>query len=303
MPACLDSLGKLNYSNYEVVVVDACSTDESKKLIREQFPGVKLVALDKKVGIGEAINCGVNVANGEILVIDFNTDETAEPNWLGRLVEVIQNQDNHKVIVGGARLQHGSERLVDDLGMKHLYPFGVSIKRYNGFPIEKCPKEDIQEVDYLNMLAMPNLAYQELGPFDQDYYFFGEDAEYCFRARSNRYKVLLVPTAITWHRTSATIGKSTAFPFYCLRRSMLNLVLKYYPWYLLPCGLVGYSIIFLLDLILLLPFGYRIFPQKGFSMFSRRRRFGEVIADAKAIWWNMVRFPKIVRFRLSPVKH
>ena len=58
---CLSSLMQLNYPRFEVIVVDAASTDNSREIIERDFPSVRLFSKGK-IGIGEAVNCGISVA-------------------------------------------------------------------------------------------------------------------------------------------------------------------------------------------------------------------------------------------------
>ncbi|MDD5093463.1 MAG: glycosyltransferase family 2 protein [Dehalococcoidia bacterium] len=294
LPECLDSLGALTYPDYEVIIVDAASTDNSRSLMAERYPWVRVIPLENKVGIGEAINHGIGAAEGDIIIIEFNTDETAEPDWLDHLVAALQQYPDEKVMLGGARLVYGTDRLVDDLGMKFYHPFGVATKYYQGLPLDSCPKDQIREVSYLNMIAAWRHTYDELGPLNESFFFFGEDMEYCLRARRKGYRTLIAPKAITWHKVSATIGKYPERQAYFLRRSMLYSVLKHYPWRFKPFAVLGYAMICGLDILMLLPSMDRLLARTRFPMFSRRRTAREVWADARAVWWNVSQLPQIV---------
>ncbi len=294
---CLDSLARLNYTNYEVVVVDAGSADRSRELIRELYPWVRLVGLKDRCGVGEALNKGINASVGELIVIDYNVDETAEPDWLDHLVTVLKEYEGQKVLVGGTRLLHGSGGLVDDLGMNYYHPFGVATKRYHGRPLKDCPKDRTQEVHYLNMFAMWRHTYEELGPLDENVFFWGEDAEYCLRAHRRGYRMLVVPKAITWHKVSSTVTNHPERQAYYLRKSMLYLVLKHYPWYFLPFGLASNGFIFFLDLLLLVPFVSKILSKTRYPMFSRRRGLNEIWASLRALAWIIAHLPRILSAR------
>jgi glycosyltransferase involved in cell wall biosynthesis len=107
LPETLASLGNLKYPHYEVIVVDAGSNDSSVELVRICFPWVRVVALSERVGVATALNIGVQHSVGEILILDYNSDEIASPAWLMRLVSALQHAPGWS-IVGSTRLVLGT---------------------------------------------------------------------------------------------------------------------------------------------------------------------------------------------------
>ena len=83
---CVDSLLKTNYKNYEIIVVDNLSVDNSHKICKEKFEQVILIENSENLGYCEGNNVGINKAKGDFLVI-LNPDTLVEPNWLDELVK------------------------------------------------------------------------------------------------------------------------------------------------------------------------------------------------------------------------
>jgi GT2 family glycosyltransferase len=298
---CLTALGALVYPNYEVIIVDAHSTDKSVELVKRNFPLVKLVTLDTKVGIGTALNIGLASATGEILITDFNIDEKAEPDWLSNVVAEIQKHPGGKVIVSGIRLLYGTDSLIDDFGMKYYHPFGIIAKRCHGKQLTSSLKKETQEVSYLSTIGMKRSSYEKLGPIDERFFFFGEDVEYCLRAQHYGFKCLVVPSAVTWHKVSATPGKNPALQAYYLNRSILNMILRYYPWYYLLTGIIGFTAFCFTDIFLLTGFTQKLLAKTGFSQFQQRKSFKELLASVKAVWWNLGELNRIFKERAARI--
>ncbi len=89
LPTCLDSLRKQTCTDFEIIVVDNASTDDSRALLARDYAEVRVVALDSNRGFAGGVNAGIRAARGEIIVL-LNNDTEAEPTWLEELVSPLQ---------------------------------------------------------------------------------------------------------------------------------------------------------------------------------------------------------------------
>ena len=80
LPVCLDALLAQTYANVEIVLVDNGSTDGSQALVTERYPAVRLLALDRNLGLTGGNNAGFGAAQGEILVSLNNDTEVDVPS-------------------------------------------------------------------------------------------------------------------------------------------------------------------------------------------------------------------------------
>ena len=295
LPETLDSLGRLQYPDYEVVLVDAGSSDTSIELVQARYPWVKLVPLEAKVGIATALNIGVRHSSGEILVLHYNTDEIAAPTWLPNLVEALRSAPKGS-IVGGTRLVYGTEDLLEDCGYK-FYPFGISTRRYHQRRLAHCPKDLLQSVDFVGVLGLYRSTHDILGPLDETFLLYGDDAEYCMRARRLGGKVFVTPRAITWHKGAQTIGRNRVNRHYYLRSSMLRIVLKHFPLRLLPFALLGFCGLALLDLIMMVPLPGAIGTRARFETLAQRRTRAEFLSTLRAYSRSLSNPRTIIRER------
>ena len=83
---CLRSLSKVDYKNYEIILVDNNSSDGSIEFVKESYPSVIIKKLDKNYGFAEPNNIGAKSANGEFLLF-LNNDTYVEPNFISELVK------------------------------------------------------------------------------------------------------------------------------------------------------------------------------------------------------------------------
>jgi hypothetical protein len=295
LPQALASLKKLSYRQFEVIVVDAGSTDRSVELVRGQYPWVRLVALPARVGIGAALNIGARQATGEILVLGYNTDEIAQTDWLTHAVAALQLSP-HRSIVGTTRLLHGTEDLVDECGVT-FYAFGISTKRFHGRRLQDCPNEKLQRVDSVGLMVMERGTYEELGPLEESFFVYGEDTEYCLRLKQIGGHIFVTPQSLTWHESGVVISKGRTAQQYYLRRSMLAVVLIHFPLLLLPVAALGLGSLVFVDFAMTISLFARFAARFRFPMFQRRRSLGEFAATLRGYGWNIAHLPELVRTR------
>ena len=87
---CLNSLFKIDYDNYEVILVDNNSTDESVEFIQKNYSSIVLIQLDSNNGFAEPNNIGSKSAKGEYLLF-LNNDTVVTPNFISEMIKVIEN--------------------------------------------------------------------------------------------------------------------------------------------------------------------------------------------------------------------
>lgn len=213
---CLNSLKEIDYpkDKYEVILVDNASKDNSVELVRENFPWIKLLALDRNTGFSEGNNTGVKEARGEYIVF-LNTDTTVENNWLNELVKKMESDE--KIGACSSQVLYNDQRdRINTIG-------GFwSILGIPGSMGEGELKDTFKNETFTfsptgaSMIVRAEL-YKELGGFDNDYFLYCEDADLGWRMWNRNFKVVLSPSSIVYHRVSASIkglGKKTFSEWY-----------------------------------------------------------------------------------------
>ena len=87
---CLKSIGSTIYPDFEVIVVDNASTDNSVQYVKSNFPDVKLIENDRNDGYAGGCNIGADLAQGKYLVF-LNNDTIQNPNWISSLLSTIKS--------------------------------------------------------------------------------------------------------------------------------------------------------------------------------------------------------------------
>lgn len=209
--ACLDSLTALTYPNFNVIVVDNGSTDDSLALLRPYKAPYPLTLLETgaNLGFAEGNNVGVRAAldAGAEFVFLLNNDTEVDPSLVGELVDAATAHPEDGVF-SAKIFYHASPNVLWYAGAKwladkqHFQHVGI------GEIDDGKTYEDIVETDYASGCALFIRAdvIKIIGLMDPKFFLTYEETDWCYRARAAGFKCLFVPTAKLWHKVSASFG-------------------------------------------------------------------------------------------------
>jgi GT2 family glycosyltransferase len=290
----------LKYSNFEVIVVDAGSTDGSQDFVVNNFKSVHLVR-EGRIGIGEAINHGIAVAKGDLIVFDLNSDDIVDKNWLGHLVEVLSSSKDIGIVCG-KRYRYDRINVLDSAGGKVDFLTGET-------PVIGQNQRDSEnysvqtEVDYVPVVLTKREVIKKIGLCDEEYFIYFEDSDFCLRAKKAGYKVVYVPSSVFWHKGSTTIGKFSYRGYYYLRRNQINFIIKNFPLGFMFVSL-SYCLIFktIADSLIMIPLLNKLVyllvpPLRGYA--SGMNDFEFWFAQKDAIMWNFKNIKSAFKARQS----
>lgn len=222
---CLDSLRRQTYTDFETIVVDNASQDESVALMERDYPEVRVIRLNENRGLTGGVNAGIREARGDILVL-FNNDTEADENWLRELVAAL---DAHPE----AGMAATKMMLFDRRNVIHS---AGDYYRTDGIPGNRGVwEEDSGQYDGDIWVFGPcggAAAYRrslldEIGLFDEDLFMYCEDVDMAWRAQLAGHRCVFAPRAVIYHRLSATGGGKIA-SFYT-GRNTIYVIAKDYP--------------------------------------------------------------------------
>jgi len=178
---CLKSLIQIDYKNYEIILVDNNSSDDSINFVKKFYPSVGIIQLEKNYGFAEPNNIGAKRATGEFLLF-LNNDTIVKSNFISELVNVI-NTDSKIVICQSFLLKPNEEidssgDFVDTLGRAYSSRKKVSEVR------------EILSARGAAMLVRKE-SFFDLGKFDKKFFASFEDVDIGWRAWLWGYRVIL----------------------------------------------------------------------------------------------------------------
>lgn len=228
--AALQSLSLLQYSNKTIIVIDNHSSDGSYEVAQKAFPGVVYLRNDLNMGFSGGMNVGMKAAlgMGALWCWLFNYDATAEPEALSVLIDATQRYpegglfspmvlnssdgsvwfESGRVCFSRMRIEHRRSRAMDSQEIAFESSF-----------LSGCA------------LMIRRDVIESVGFFDERFFLYYEDADYCFRAGRAGFGRYVVPRARVRHEEKS---RTNVEKLYHLVFSGLLYFQKWTPWYWRP---------------------------------------------------------------------
>ncbi|MCH2542597.1 MAG: glycosyltransferase family 2 protein [Alphaproteobacteria bacterium] len=222
---CVESVLQTNYKNYEIIVVDNASSDDSQNACKKKFSQIRLIQNQKNLGYCEGNNVGISNAGGEFVVI-LNPDTLVESNWLNALINGYQEfgegiyqprfltTDNHKILQGTGN-------------MIHLFGFGFA---RNKGDVDEGQFNKPERIGYASgtCLFTSRKVMEKLDMFDSFLFAYHDDLDLCWRAALEDIKSYYIPSSIVYHPPEGFSFKWNSFKFYLLERNRQYCLLTHY---------------------------------------------------------------------------
>ena len=225
---CLDSLRRALAEveeDTELIVVDNGSRDGSAQLVRERFPDVKVVELDRNEGFAGGVSRGIEVAKGEWIAV-FNNDTTVEPDAVRIMLEA--GRVHPRVSAVAAQMRFADRRDVLNSAGLELDRLGIAADRLVGTRVQEhgalMPYEVFGATGGAAIFRRAML--DQVGGFDESYFAFFEDADLAWRAHSHGWRALYAPAAVVYHHHSATAQHGSPAKLYLVGRNRVRTLAK-----------------------------------------------------------------------------
>jgi GT2 family glycosyltransferase len=198
----LDSLRKQTLQDFEAVIVDNASSDDSTRYVRNNFPWVKVLAQDENLGFSRAGNLGVEQARTPYVAM-LNTDIRLDPHWLEELLAVGAAGGDTAAVASKLRLYH-KPQVLNGVGgcMNYL---GYTWDR-GMFEEDKGQYDEPADVLFASAGAalFRRSAYLEAGGFDERFFMYHEDVDLSWRLWILGLRVRTAPQAVAYHHFGAS---------------------------------------------------------------------------------------------------
>lgn len=215
---CIQSIEETGKDfTYEIIVVDNASGDESVELVKEKFKDVILIANKENLGFSKANNVGIKKASGRYILF-LNSDTVVYPITLKTMIDFM---DSHKDAgASTCRLQMPSGKIDDAShrgfptpwnafchfsGLSKIFP---KTHLFGGYNLTYLDFDKTHEIDALAgaFMLVRRSAGEKAGWWDEDYFFYGEDLDFCYMLKQKGLKIYYVPEVSILHYKGVSGG-------------------------------------------------------------------------------------------------
>lgn len=243
---CLESLRKMDFKGYAVILVDNGSGGKEGSKLKEMFPEIHLIQNKENRGFAGGNNDGINWAldNGFEYVVNLNNDCVVDKDWLPNLVNGLEASGCD---FGSSRIMfYGDRDIIESDGgaikldgsvvyLNRGRRWGASAGAISRYIFYACGAASIYSIKCLSETKIKENQY-----FDELFFAYYEDSDLGTRLNMKGYKGISIPAAIVYHKLWRTSEKGSDFQRFNVEKNRLLCKVLNYPFYLIVAGELVY---------------------------------------------------------------
>ena len=230
---CLESILNTDFENFETIVVDNASTDNSVASVRSNYPNVKLIENDKNYGYAGGCNIGAEAASGDFLIF-LNNDTVQEKDWISNLIKTINSDD--KIAAVQPKILNYYDRNVFDYaggsgGHMDIYCFPFARGRIFSFQENDEGQYNNKEKCFWSSgtcFMVRRELFQKAGGFDDSFFAHMEEIDLCWRLYAMGFEIWVEPDSVVYHKNALTLPMYSHKKYYLNHRNSLLMLLGNY---------------------------------------------------------------------------
>lgn len=229
---CLESLRKVTYPNYKVLLVDNASTDGFAEYFKGKYPDIEIIVNPENLGFAGGNNVGIRHAlqQGADYLLLLNNDTVVYPDFLGGLVDVGESDARAAIMGPKICFYSDPEKVWSAGGTINMFTGRIG---NDGEGLAQGGLKGVREVDYVSgcALLIKSGVAGHIGPMDEDYFLYFEEADWNLRARRLGYACVMDNDVRILHKSGAAVKKIKGSDYYYTVRNLPRFVSRNGKWY------------------------------------------------------------------------
>jgi GT2 family glycosyltransferase len=215
---CLESLKKITYPNYEVIVVDNGSQGDDVKVLKERYGDyIYIIQNEKNYGFARGNNVGIRYVldKGTDYVLLLNNDTVVAPDFLDEMVRVAESDERIGIVCPRMYRYSQPEQVCYDGGMRiHLWWGAIWYRLTLTRRLRPDDERAVVDTEFAAGTAMliRRKTLAEIGLLPEEYFFGVDDLDYSVNALRNKFRIVVARRATVLHKVLSTAGVSMGWP-------------------------------------------------------------------------------------------
>lgn len=240
---CIKSIYKqTSFIEFEIIVVDNHSSDDSVSKVRKDFPNVKVIENNQNIGFAKANNQAINESTGEVILL-LNSDTIVLDGAIEKSFRFFKDHPDAGVV--GCKLMNPDRSLQPSC---RSFPSLLNYLSESFFLYKLFPKSQIFGRPFMTFLDYKNIVkvdvvtgafmmikrdvLDHVGLLDDGFFMYSEETDFCYRVRKNGWQIYYYPGAQIIHIRGGTSEQLAAQMFLELHKSQIRFCFKHHPgWY------------------------------------------------------------------------
>lgn len=204
--------------NYEIIVVDNASSDNSSEMLKGDFPQIRLIINKENKGFSKANNQGIKISKDSKYILFLNPDTVMQEQTIEKMIEFMDMHKDAgastcKLIMLNGKLDDATHRgfptpwnaFSHFSGLEKLFP---KSKLFSGYSLGWMDFNSTHKIDVLAgaFMLVRRQAGEEAGWWDEDYFFYGEDIDFCYMLKQKGWNIYYVPSVFITHYKGVSGG-------------------------------------------------------------------------------------------------
>ena len=228
---CLIALRSTDYKDYDILVIDNGSTDNSIDMVRHEFPEVIIVSSPRNLGFAAGCNLGIQSTESPFVLL-LNNDTVVSHNWLTLMVDMIHS-DSRVAAVQPKMLSIRDHKRFDYCGASggeidiFGYPFAWG-RLFDTMEIDRGQYQQKKDIFWATgaALLLRRSALQKIGLLEEVFFAHMEEIDLQWRMHWAGYHIRICHDAIVYHETGATLGEGRFKKMVLNHRNNLLMILR-----------------------------------------------------------------------------
>ena len=228
---CLESLGEITYPDYRVIIVDNGSEDGSCQRLMNENHQHQFIRNKENLGLAAASNVGFLKAMGDgtDYVLMLNNDTIVKNDFLEPMVNFLENHQSAGVAGGKIYYYDQADKIWSIGGDVQLLRGGAVY--YGSGETDRGQFDEIRQLTHTSgcMSLIKTEVLETVGLLSEQYFFRGEEWDFCYRVSKQGYKLFYIPDSVIWHKVSQTVERFSPMDIYCAYRAKMIFINNFLP--------------------------------------------------------------------------